>query len=57
MPIFIWHSYDVEVELVTRKGDLIWAVPIGNGEFVDRKMCGLMGIFQMVNERNFQNRR
>ncbi|MCM4173762.1 PAS domain S-box protein [Arenibacter sp. TNZ] len=43
--------YDVEVELVTAKGDLIWTRAIGNGEFVDGKCVGLMGIFQDVNER------
>jgi len=42
--------YDVEVELVTAKGDLIWTRAIGKGEFVRRKnVVGLMGNFFQEN--------
>ncbi|MDX1769363.1 MAG: PAS domain S-box protein, partial [Arenibacter troitsensis] len=44
-------SYDVEVELVTAKGNSIWVRSVGNGEFEDGECVRLYGIFQDINER------
>lgn len=41
-------SYDVEVELVTAKGNIVWARAIGQSEFVDGKCKRLYGVFQDI---------
>lgn len=43
--------YDLEVELVTAKGDIIWTRAIGSGEFEDGECVRLYGIFQDINQR------
>ena len=43
--------YDVEVELVTAKGNSIWVRTVGNGEFEDGECVRLYGIFQDINHR------
>lgn len=43
--------YDVEVELVTAKGNSIWVRTVGNGEFEDGECVRIYGIFQDINHR------
>ena len=43
--------YDVEVELVTARGDVIWTRAIGTAEFEKGICVGFFGIFQDINER------
>ena len=43
--------YDVEVELVTAKGNVIWTRAIGTVEFEKGICVGFFGIFQDINER------
>jgi len=43
--------YDVELELVTAKGNSIWVRSVGNGEFEDGVCVRLYGIFQDINHR------
>ncbi|MEH6762940.1 MAG: PAS domain S-box protein [Aequorivita antarctica] len=42
-------SYDVEVELVTVSGTIVWTRAIGQAEFRDGKCIGLIGVFQDIN--------
>tara|TARA_R110002050_G_scaffold75052_6_gene160948 strand:+ start:3928 stop:6720 length:2793 start_codon:yes stop_codon:yes gene_type:complete len=42
--------YDLELELVTGKGNTIWARAIGQTEFVDGKCKRLYGVFQDINK-------
>ncbi|WP_179335990.1 PAS domain-containing sensor histidine kinase [Winogradskyella costae] len=44
-------SYDVEVELVTLKGNIVWTRAIGQAEIVDGKCIRVFGVFQDVNEK------
>jgi len=51
MAISSGASYDLEVELVTAKGNSIWIRTVGNGEFENGECVRLFGIFQDINER------
>lgn len=42
-------SYDVEVELITAKGNTCWTRAIGQAEIVDGKCVRLFGVFQDIN--------
>ncbi|EPR70726.1 diguanylate cyclase/phosphodiesterase (GGDEF & EAL domains) with PAS/PAC sensor(s) [Winogradskyella psychrotolerans RS-3] len=44
-------SYDVEVELVTLKGNIVWTRAIGQAEIVDGKCVRVFGVFQDINEK------
>jgi len=46
------HStpYDVEVELVTLKGAIVWTRAIGQAEIIDGTCVRLFGVFQDINE-------
>jgi PAS domain S-box-containing protein len=41
-------GYDIEVELVTAKGNVLWARAIGQAEFIDGKCVKLFGVFQDI---------
>ncbi|MEP4533133.1 MAG: PAS domain S-box protein [Cyclobacteriaceae bacterium] len=43
--------YDVEIELVTFKGNILWTRAIGQAEIVDGRCVRLFGVFQDVNEK------
>jgi len=43
--------YDIEVELVTLKGNIVWTRAIGQAEFVDGKCVRIFGVFQDINEK------
>lgn len=43
-------SYDVEVQLQTPKGKLVWTRAIGQSKFIDGKCVGLYGVFQDINK-------
>lgn len=45
--------YDVEVELVTSKGKVIWTRAIGQVEFINGKCARLFGVFQDISEVKF----
>ncbi|KYG72692.1 PAS domain S-box protein [Roseivirga echinicomitans] len=42
--------YDVEIELVTAKGNILWTRAIGQAEIIDGKCIRLFGVFQDINE-------
>ena len=42
--------YDVEVELITAKGNAVWARAIGQSEFLKGKCKRLYGVFQDINK-------
>ncbi len=44
-------SYDVELELVTAKGNSVWARSIGQAEFENGKCKRLYGVFQDLTEK------
>ncbi|WP_439555278.1 response regulator, partial [Dyadobacter sp.] len=44
-------EYDVELELITAKGNHLWVRSIGKTEFVNGKCVRLYGTFQDINER------
>ncbi|WP_051664258.1 PAS domain-containing hybrid sensor histidine kinase/response regulator [Dyadobacter crusticola] len=44
-------GYDVELELITAKGNHVWVRSIGKTEFVNGKCVRLFGTFQDINER------
>ncbi|KQS27896.1 hypothetical protein ASG33_15910 [Dyadobacter sp. Leaf189] len=44
-------GYDVELELITAKGNHLWVRSIGKTEFVNGKCVRLFGTFQDINER------
>jgi PAS domain S-box-containing protein len=43
-------SYDVEVELVTLKGAIVWTRAIGQAEIVEGTCVRLFGVFQDIND-------
>ncbi|MBU2920254.1 PAS domain S-box protein [Winogradskyella psychrotolerans] len=43
--------YDVEVELVTFEGNIVWTRAIGQVEIVDGKCVRIFGVFQDINEK------
>ncbi|NJB72400.1 PAS domain S-box-containing protein [Saonia flava] len=43
-------SYDVEVELVTSKGNILWTRAIGQAEMVNGRCIRLFGVFQDIND-------
>ncbi|SDI43941.1 PAS domain-containing sensor histidine kinase [Winogradskyella thalassocola] len=43
--------YDVEVELVTLKGNIVWTRAIGQAEIVGGKCIRIFGVFQDINEK------
>ncbi|MFY0712813.1 PAS domain S-box protein [Seonamhaeicola sp. NFXS20] len=43
--------YDVEVELVTAKKNVIWTRAIGQAEIVDGKCVRIFGVFQDINDK------
>ena len=47
-------TYDVELEIVTAKGNVVWVRVIGEAEFDNGKCIRLYGIFQDINERKIQ---
>ena len=48
----IEHSipYDVEIELVTLKGNILWTRAIGQAEIIDGTCVRLFGVFQDIND-------
>lgn len=44
------EPYDVEVELVTFKGNIIWTRAIGQAEIVDGKCVRIYGVFQDIHK-------
>ncbi|WP_179377213.1 PAS domain S-box protein [Winogradskyella wichelsiae] len=44
-------SYDVEVELVTLEGNIVWTRAIGQAEFANGKCTRIFGVFQDINEK------
>ncbi|UII32947.1 PAS domain S-box protein [Fulvivirga ulvae] len=44
-------SYDLELELVTERGNNLWARVIGQPEFIRNKCQRLYGVFQDINEK------
>ncbi|WP_179349226.1 PAS domain-containing sensor histidine kinase [Winogradskyella pacifica] len=44
-------SYDVEVELVTLKGNIVWTRAIGQAEVVNGECTRIFGVFQDINEK------
>lgn len=45
------QNYDIETEVVTAKGEVIWTRSIGVSEFKDGKCTRLFGFFQNINEK------
>lgn len=45
------HSYDLEVQLVTAKGNEVWTRAIGQAEFRNGECIRLFGIFQDIDDR------
>jgi len=45
------REYDVELELITAKGNHLWVRAIGKAEFVNGQCVRLFGTFQDINER------
>ncbi|MFD2917664.1 PAS domain-containing sensor histidine kinase [Psychroserpens luteus] len=43
--------YDIEIELVTLNGNILWTRAIGQAEFVDGKCIRLFGVFQDINDK------
>ncbi|WP_111707093.1 PAS domain S-box protein [Lutibacter citreus] len=43
-------SFDIELKLVTAKGNIVWTRVIGQPEFEDDKCVMLYGVFQDINE-------
>ena len=44
------NSYDVELEIITAKGNTLWVRAIGQAEFSEGKCIRLYGIFQDIDE-------
>jgi PAS domain S-box-containing protein len=47
--IRIGTPYDIQVELITQKGDALWVRAIGQAEFENNKCKRLYGVFQDIN--------
>jgi len=43
-------SFDVEVELVTAKNNIIWVRTMGQAEMIDGRCVSILGVFQDINE-------
>ncbi|MGV0819298.1 PAS domain-containing protein [Martelella sp. AMO21009] len=44
------EGWDLELQLVTAKGNLLWVRAVGSAEFVDGKTARLVGTFQDISE-------
>lgn len=47
--------YDIELELVTNKGNTVWVRAIGQAEFFEKKCLRIYGLFQDINAEKESN--